>query len=478
MEGDRHASPSAIDIVLDKVARRTSWSTPTRTASRRSSSSWTARRAPSTRTPLDEKLAARGLPAEWSDVIISSAQNSEPDVERFEYPKQKQDELIEYFKLTPAEWERWNTRALRRRPAQVAPAAEDPDRLRPPAHRLRRSGRAGHVPRQAAARPQPAPGRGADEPAAAGRWRSCTGVVVDYFGVFDDMEKALNFDENIREESLIDWDALRAAVPGEVARCMEQFEGITIEDTRECLLAALRRLREPEAAKIFEQNFREPGAAVGGGRARPVPLPAPPRVQLALRDLRRLPAAQTRRRRDLRRAVGEDAAADRREHRRSSGGRGAAGLPHRRGLRRREVDQLPTPVDKAAALEAAHARARGGRRRVHVPPARRATAAAQRAQGRRRRGDPAAAEGARAARSRRRGREADRGGAWAQGPRPRRTFRGAPRALARQRRPVCRGVRAHHGRPPPALRAPHARVERHERWADARRAVAASRVVE
>ena len=83
-----------------------------------------------------------------------------------------------------------------------------------------------------------------------------TGVVVDYFGNFDSLEKALNFDESVREESLIDWDALKATVPGEVERCMESFKGITIEDTRECLLAALRALRDPEAAKRFEQNFK------------------------------------------------------------------------------------------------------------------------------------------------------------------------------------------------------------------------------
>jgi len=41
-----------------------------------------------------------------------------------------------------------------------------------------------------------------------------TGIVVDYFGVFQDLEKALNFDENTREEALIDWDALKATVPG------------------------------------------------------------------------------------------------------------------------------------------------------------------------------------------------------------------------------------------------------------------------
>ena len=83
-----------------------------------------------------------------------------------------------------------------------------------------------------------------------------TGIVVDYFGVFADLEKALNFDESVREESLIDWDRLRDTVPAEAARCMETFKGIAIEDTRECLLSALRRLREPQTSKTFEQNFR------------------------------------------------------------------------------------------------------------------------------------------------------------------------------------------------------------------------------
>lgn len=37
---------------------------------------------------------------------------------------------------------------------------------------------------------------------------------------------------------------------------MEHFDGITIVDTRECLLAALRCLRDLEASKNFEQDFR------------------------------------------------------------------------------------------------------------------------------------------------------------------------------------------------------------------------------
>jgi type I restriction enzyme R subunit len=204
---------------------------------------------------LDAKLKARGLPPEWSDVIISSAQNSEPDVKRFEYPKSTQDELIEWFKLTPARWEEENHKLH----------GDDRSKWRPPlkilivCDRLLTGFNApieqvmyldkplrDHNLLQAIAR--------TNRPLPAMKKRA--GLVVDYFGVFTNLEKALNFDESVREESLIDWDALRATVPGEVARCMELFEGITIEDTRPCLLAALRRLRDPDAAKNFEHNFK------------------------------------------------------------------------------------------------------------------------------------------------------------------------------------------------------------------------------
>ena len=204
---------------------------------------------------LDRRLRDRGLPPETSDVIISSAQNSEPDIERFEYAKSKQDELIEYFKLTPAQWEEKN-RALH---------GDDRSRWRPPLKILIVCDRLltgfdapveqvmyldkplrDHNLLQAIAR--------TNRPLPSMKKR--TGIVVDYFGVFADLEKALNFDESVREESLIDWDRLRETVPGEVARCMQTFAGIMIEDTRECLLSALRKLRDSEAAKNFEQNFK------------------------------------------------------------------------------------------------------------------------------------------------------------------------------------------------------------------------------
>ena len=204
---------------------------------------------------LNAKLIARGLPPEWSEVIISSGQNDEPELERFNYSKQKSDELIDYFKLTPAEWEQWNRDLY----------GDDRSQWRPPLKILIVCDRLltgfdapieqvmyldkplrDHNLLQAIAR--------TNRPFPSMDKR--TGLVVDFFGVFEKLEKALNFDENIREESLIDWAALKATVPEEVQQCMATFEGISIEDTRDCLLAALRRLREPEAARAFEQNFK------------------------------------------------------------------------------------------------------------------------------------------------------------------------------------------------------------------------------
>jgi type I restriction enzyme, R subunit len=61
---------------------------------------------------LDAKLKEKGLPPEWCDVIISPRQNDDADLERFNYGKQKQDDLSGYFKLTPKQWEDWNREAF------------------------------------------------------------------------------------------------------------------------------------------------------------------------------------------------------------------------------------------------------------------------------------------------------------------------------------------------------------------------------
>jgi type I restriction enzyme R subunit len=300
---------------------------------------------------LDVKLRMRGLPLEWSDVIISSAQNSEPEVERFEYEKSKQDELIDYFKLTPAEWEEWNKerhgedRAKWRPPLKILIVC---DRLLTgfdaPVEQVMYLDKPlrDHNLLQAIAR--------TNRPLPAMKKR--TGVIVDYFGVFANLEKALNFDESVREESLIDWDALKRTVPGELARCMKLFKGIVIEDTRACLLSALRRLRDPDAAKKFEQNFKSferLWEAVS-----PDPCLYPYRHEYSW--LCGIYVAWRRRQRGGRDTYGELAAKTRQLiQENTTFVQIAESLPVFKidADYVAKIDELPTPADKAAALEAA-----------------------------------------------------------------------------------------------------------------------------
>ena len=299
---------------------------------------------------LDAKLRSRGLPPEWSNVIISAAQNSEPEIEQFEYEKAKQDELIDFFKLTPAEWETWNCerhgehRTKWQPPLKILIVC---DRLLTgfdaPVEQVMYLDKPlrDHNLLQAIAR--------TNRPLPSMQKR--TGLVVDYFGVFADLEKALNFDENIREESLIDWDALRATVPDEVARCMELFEGITITDTRECLLAALRRLQDADNAKMFEHNFKSLERLWEA--VAPDPYLYPHRQQYNW--LCGIFIAHRRRQRGTRDTYGELSAKTRQLIQENTTFVDIAeALPVFKIDKDyvTKVDELPTPADKAAALEA------------------------------------------------------------------------------------------------------------------------------
>jgi type I restriction enzyme R subunit len=204
---------------------------------------------------LDIELRKRGLSPQWSQVVISEAQNDPPELERFHYTKEKTDSIIEFFKLTPKEWEAWNLQRY----------GADESKWRPPVKILIVCDRLltgfdapteqvmyldkplrDHNLLQAMARTnRPLPEMG-----------KCNGLIIDYFGVFEDLQKALNFDEDVREEALINWDKLKELVPGEVEKCVRFFKGIKIEDTRECLLACLRALAAPGIAQEFEAQFK------------------------------------------------------------------------------------------------------------------------------------------------------------------------------------------------------------------------------
>ena len=204
---------------------------------------------------LDAEFKRRGLPPEWSEVAISQGQNDPPELERFHYTKEKTDEIIERFKMTPQQWEDWNKKKFGDDRSKWIPAMKILivcDRLLTgfdaPIEQVMYLDKPlrNHNLLQAIARTnRPFPEMG-----------KRSGLIIDYFGAFEDLQRALNFDESVREEAIIDWAKLKALVSEEIDQCMKFFTGIKIEDTRDCLLASLRRLADPNTALEFETQFK------------------------------------------------------------------------------------------------------------------------------------------------------------------------------------------------------------------------------
>ncbi len=204
---------------------------------------------------LDDEFKKRGLPPEWSDVVISEAQNDPPELEKYHYGIEKTEKIIEKFKLTPEQWEA----ASRKKFGDDMTKWEPPLKILIVCDKLLTGFDApveqvmyldkplrDHNLLQAMVRTnRPLP-----------EMRKRNGLIIDYFGVFTDLEKALNFDEKVREEAVIDWQKLKDQVPVEVDKCMAFFHDINIEDTRDCLLACLRRLADPQKATEFEAQFK------------------------------------------------------------------------------------------------------------------------------------------------------------------------------------------------------------------------------
>lgn len=204
---------------------------------------------------LDEELRKRGLPAEWSDVIISQGQNDEPELECFHYSREETEDRITRFKQTPAEWERESRKRF----------GDDETKWQPPLKILIVCDKLltgldapveavmyldkplrDHNLLQAIKRTnRPLP-----------EMNKRNGLVVDYFGVFRDLQKALNYDERVREEAVIDWGKLKEQVPIEIGRAKAFFHGVKIEDTRDSLRNCLRRLADVKTAKEFEAQFK------------------------------------------------------------------------------------------------------------------------------------------------------------------------------------------------------------------------------
>ena len=81
------------------------------------------------------------------------------------------------------------------------------------------------------------------------------GRLVDYVGVFKDYQEALAYEpEDLPEFKSI--DEIAARFPGLLETAMKPFDGIPLEDSYECSIALVRRLREIDQTQ-FEKDFRD-----------------------------------------------------------------------------------------------------------------------------------------------------------------------------------------------------------------------------
>jgi type I restriction enzyme R subunit len=130
------------------------------------------------------------------------------------------------------------------------------------------------------------------------------------------------------------------------------FSGITREDTRKCLLLTLRRLRDPKTAKAFEQNFKSLERLWEAVAPDPCLYP----FRHEYNWLCGIYVAYRRRQRGSKDTFGELSAKTRQLIRENTTFFDIAeSLPVFRIDKDyvAKLDELPTPADKAAALEAA-----------------------------------------------------------------------------------------------------------------------------
>ena len=114
---------------------------------------------------------------------------------------------------------------VRKRFTQNGRAAQDSDRHREAAHRLRRADPLLHVSGQADARPRAAPGHRPRQPALRGRrWTGqALGFVLDFVGIFEKLEKALAFDSDVVASVIQNVDVLREAFKRDMRETAPQY---------------------------------------------------------------------------------------------------------------------------------------------------------------------------------------------------------------------------------------------------------------
>jgi len=81
------------------------------------------------------------------------------------------------------------------------------------------------------------------------------GIIVDYVGIFQNLVKALNFEEQDIEGVAYDYDDLRSKFAALVKESLELFPGVPLDASRDSLFKGFGVLENEEALRKFKQNL-------------------------------------------------------------------------------------------------------------------------------------------------------------------------------------------------------------------------------
>lgn len=96
-----------------------------------------------------------------------------------------------------------------------------------------------------------------NRPYSAENVQKIGGLVVDYVGIFDNLAKALNFEEEEIEGVVFDFEALMGRFEGVLSELFGIFKDVSKEDSRESLLQALQVFEDKRKALEFKEKFFE-----------------------------------------------------------------------------------------------------------------------------------------------------------------------------------------------------------------------------
>ncbi len=172
-----------------------------------------------------------------SDVIYSPGLNDEDeDMRRYHYSREKQNNLIERFKdpNDPLQFLIVTDMLLTGFDAPIEQVMYLDKPLRD------------HTLLQAVARTnRPYPNK-------------LNGLIVDYYGVFQNLQKALNFNEDEIEDAVIDFEELRQKFPLQLTELLQMFDGEIRDGSNASLTTCLNRLDDATGKKQanFENGFK------------------------------------------------------------------------------------------------------------------------------------------------------------------------------------------------------------------------------